>query len=402
MAITRVSRLAAIAASTLLGCTPDAGRERPWGGAVDTLANGAVHVTNPAAGIWDAQSAWRLQRTLEIGDADGDGPAGFSEITDFVVDGSGRIYVLDGQAQEIRVFDSTGAFVRTIGRRGGGPGEFQRAVALRWGPDGGLWVVDFNAHRYAIFDTAGTYLGMRRRATVVRVRPWPGSIDAQGNVTELSVDPRTAADLTPALLLVTHRFDAELPVPVDTTRIPRDSASYFEHANAVSGLVRARIPYTPETVWRHDARGFLLSGFTDRYRIVRQRPSGDTTLIIDLPDRAVQVSAAERAEAIKGLDWFVQEGGRFDASRIPDTKPAFRALYADPEHYLWVTPWAPSERANVAFDVFDPMGRYLGAATADFAGAPASIVVHGRDLYLALRNEVDVPTLVRARIVGRH
>jgi 6-bladed beta-propeller len=37
---------------------------------------------------------------------------------------------LERQEEQIRVFDSTGAYVRTIGREGAGPGEFKQAVGL--------------------------------------------------------------------------------------------------------------------------------------------------------------------------------------------------------------------------------------------------------------------------------
>jgi hypothetical protein len=42
----------------------------------------------------------------------------------------GTILALDGLAQTVYVLDSTGREVRRFGRRGGGPGEFERAVAV--------------------------------------------------------------------------------------------------------------------------------------------------------------------------------------------------------------------------------------------------------------------------------
>jgi len=372
-----------------------------WRGTVDTLANGVVHVTNPADGMWNAETAWQLRQTLRLGNAEGDGPAGFGDIADLLVDATGRMYVLDGQSQDVRVFDSAGTFVRTIGRRGSGPGEFQRAVALRWGPGEQLWVVDFNNLRYSIFDTTGVFLGAKPRASVLRARPWPGTIDADGRVAELVVDQATIAEPAPALLLVRHRFESDRPIPVDTIRVPRDAASYFEHTNSSSGLVRARVPFTAETVWRYDARGFLLSGFTDRLRIVRQHVNGDTARIIDVPHRPAPVAAAEREDAIQALAWFVQEGGQYDESRIPTTKPAFKSMYADPQEYLWITPWESADGGHVRFALIDPDGRYLGVAQADFAGVVSSVLVRGRDLYLVVRGEDDAPYVVRAHIVGR-
>ena len=48
----------------------------------------------------------------------------FGKITAVTADGTGAVYVLDGMASEVRIFDSAGGFVRTVGRPGKGPGEF--------------------------------------------------------------------------------------------------------------------------------------------------------------------------------------------------------------------------------------------------------------------------------------
>jgi len=42
----------------------------------------------------------------------------------------GRIYILDSDECQVKVFDFTGKFVRAIGRRGKGPGEFNRPEGL--------------------------------------------------------------------------------------------------------------------------------------------------------------------------------------------------------------------------------------------------------------------------------
>jgi hypothetical protein len=49
----------------------------------------------------------------------------FTSITGIDVDSRGRIHVGDWTAARVAVLDSTGALVRTVGRRGLGPGEFR-------------------------------------------------------------------------------------------------------------------------------------------------------------------------------------------------------------------------------------------------------------------------------------
>jgi hypothetical protein len=398
--LTRIGVLAtlcAILAACGAGERANAGH---WAGTIDTLASGIIHVQNPATGLWDESTAWRLEEELRIGIDDGVGPELFGEITDFAVDAYGRIYILEGQAQEIRVFNPDGTYLRTIGRKGGGPGEFQSAGAIRWGPQGNLWVIDPRNARYSIFDTTGTYLTMMRRASGMHMVPWLGAIDANGHLTDVSLDP--GADFAPPIpiVLVTYRFEGQDPIPLDTIRLPEYKGEFFEHRSE-GGFTTATIPFTPHLLWRYDTAGFLRSGTTDRYRIVRHDPAGDTAQIIDLPFRPLPVSAEERDEAIEGLEWFTNQGGKPDLSRIPRTKPAFQHFFTDSDGYLWVMPTTTNAEKGRRFDLFDPEGRYLGPVTADFASTSYSPLVIGDRFYTVAQDELEIPYLVRARIVGK-
>lgn len=52
----------------------------------------------------------------------------------------------------VGLFDSTGAFRATVGRRGTGPGEFRSATSVGFGPGDSLWVIDRNrwAHLFEV------------------------------------------------------------------------------------------------------------------------------------------------------------------------------------------------------------------------------------------------------------
>lgn len=97
----------------------------------------------------EALASWRSVRdslltartTLRIGRASGDNdPAVFGRISDALVAPWGDIFVLDDQAQEVRIFDSTGRAVQAIGRIGDGPAEFRSANGIEILGDGRLLV----------------------------------------------------------------------------------------------------------------------------------------------------------------------------------------------------------------------------------------------------------------------
>ena len=53
-----------------------------------------------------------------------------------------------------------GGFVRTIGRNGRGPGEFDRPFDVTISPDGHLLVTDYENHRVQVSGPAGGYWGV--------------------------------------------------------------------------------------------------------------------------------------------------------------------------------------------------------------------------------------------------
>jgi sugar lactone lactonase YvrE len=387
----------------LAACGSDA---RPtageWTGTVDTLASGTVVVRNPAQGVWDEASAWTVEEELRLGTADGDGPELFGSIYDVAVDPAGRIYVLDQQAQEVRVFDAEGAYLRTIGRKGGGPGEFEHAVGMRWDSEGRLWVVDTRNARYSAFDTAGVYqTAVRRESGFTRV-PWIGGFDGEGRLW----DSAMRFDAKPgehSEILVAFRADPDAPAPLDTLWLPTRQGERFMLLYE-NGLPRmsATVPFTTDIAWHFDpARQRLWSADTDRYRIALQDVRGDTLRIIERAHQPLPVTAEDRRKAIEGLAWFTEQGGKVDASRIPSVKPALGSFFTDDQGYLWVWPTTTSEDAGPVLDVFDPEGRYLGRVRLPFPVGYFRPLIVGDRIYAITQDELEVPYVVRARIVGR-
>ena len=107
---------------------------------------------------------------MRIGNFD-DPDVGFSRVSGVDVDRDGNIYVLEALVPEIRVYSPDGVLLRRIGRRGAGPGEFERAP--RFGVVGDtVWAVARRPDRITLFDRDGTVLSARRTQSVVV--PLPG------------------------------------------------------------------------------------------------------------------------------------------------------------------------------------------------------------------------------------
>lgn len=74
-------------------------------------------------------------------------------------DSDGRTYVVDGNDGVVKQYGTTGQFVREIGRRGGGPGEYEGIRNLLTGRGDSLFILDASLARLSVFGENGEFLG---------------------------------------------------------------------------------------------------------------------------------------------------------------------------------------------------------------------------------------------------
>ena len=116
-------RVASLLLLLTAGCGGEDFDSARWGGTIETLASGVIRVVNPAEGLWEVGEPWRLLPELVLGEIEGAEAEVFASISGLAVDDAGRIYVLDRQANELRIFSPEGGHIRSVGRPGEGPGE---------------------------------------------------------------------------------------------------------------------------------------------------------------------------------------------------------------------------------------------------------------------------------------
>jgi hypothetical protein len=378
----------------VVGCGGAEGAAR-WSGTVDTLPNGVVEVRNTATPIWTATTAWRVEEELRIGRVDGEGPDLLGSVVGLAVDELDRIWVLEDQAQEVRVFDRDGRHVRTIGRKGGGPGEFAGATGILRGPGGRMWVYDGQNNRVSVIDTAGTFLTSHRVIGGFTIRPYPGIFDPQGRLYTYFPDRSTGE-----FLWAFTRVDTNLAV-LDTIIPPRrtDQAQYFE-IRTPNDQSRSTVPYTPTLQWALSPTGDFWMVHTGRYEMIHRSAAGDTLHRVTREYTPVPVTP-EDMDSVRAqfADW-LERGATIDFSRVPSTKPAVADIFVADDRHVWVQrqPVTTTEHGRV-FDVFDPEGRFLGEVRTPFPLHWTNPVFRDGYLYTVTVDDLEVPYVVRARIV---
>lgn len=110
-----------------------------------------IIVKNPKEPMY-RENVLELQEDLSIGDAVGREDYMFSEIVSVAVDEEERIYVLDSKEVHIKIFDKNGIYLKTIGRRGQGPGEFEFPTSIQMSPEGNIIIDDLRSIIYLTSD----------------------------------------------------------------------------------------------------------------------------------------------------------------------------------------------------------------------------------------------------------
>ncbi len=109
----------------------------------------------------------KLLRTLGKKGVSGDGPDIFNGASDVLVAPSGDIFVADGHDAKtnnrIVKFDRNGKFLKSWGKLGSGPGEFNSPHGLAMDKEGRLYVADRSNSRIQIFDQEGKFLAEWRQ-----------------------------------------------------------------------------------------------------------------------------------------------------------------------------------------------------------------------------------------------
>src|SRR5947199_2879069 len=104
----------------------------------------------------------KVLMTLGKAGVAGDGPDTFNLPSDVLVASNGDIFVADGHGgnsnARIVKFSSDGKFIKTWGKKGTGPGEFDTPHALAMDSKGRLFVGDRSNNRIQIFDQDGKFL----------------------------------------------------------------------------------------------------------------------------------------------------------------------------------------------------------------------------------------------------
>lgn len=359
-----------------------------------------VQIVENARPRWTERTALEVAAEPRVSIGEVDGPAEYQlyQVRAATRLGDGTIAVFDGGSQELRFYDSTGTFVRRVGGKGGGPGEYQRVTWVRRLAGDSLMLNDSQAKRITVLAPDGTVERSVNTAAIAppaaptevagsggaRVRVGGGRYEILTPLADGALLARIARDGRPAESGAPVARDSLTYVRLAADGRLRDTLGVFigdESQATIGGGPGNRLvmigtpPFGRTSRVAVDSRGFWF-GASDRYELAHHTADGQVDRIIrrSLEPIAVTPAVAKSAEEaeiaqqttgpadmLELLHQLTEE--KWAKAVLPATLPAHGELLTGNDGLLWVAETNLPDETIPRWTAFDTDGRMLGTVS---------------------------------------
>lgn len=330
-------------------------QEPVWKGEI-VHEDGIEVIKNPAEPLY-GEIYFELEEDLSIGN-DEDENYLFYGNYDMAVDKFGNIYVVDGGHDRIQIFDKGGKFIRSIGRRGQGPGEFQSPLDVFVSDQNGeIYVPDFRI-AIKVFTLDGNYLRSIPLENYNRsycVSPG-GTVIAETNKYIFEGNDRGRI----------RKIFASLRFLDGTDGSETTIASFPDQLSKIIEGRIAKFRHGFEHVFQMCAVGpqTFVYGFSSNYVLNIIDSTGDILLKIQKESPSLPISNKEKDAVIEKFRDPANPIKNMNNLPFPDHKPHFGKILADGE-WIFVEHYkSPQDQSKTwSMDVFNTQGFYLHKCT---------------------------------------
>ncbi|MBE0566486.1 MAG: hypothetical protein IH621_11035 [Krumholzibacteria bacterium] len=297
----------------------------------------------------------------------------FGIVGEVFADDAGNVYLVDNQLSEVQVFDPRGQWLRTLGRRGDGPGEVRNLRTALLMPDGSLGLVQAFPGQVVTVQQDGV-----PGLTMVPGRSDPTS----GGFMALNTAFSRGGTLAFSGTRMQRREQSALRTSYLATYSPDGAAlaevvtKDLETEMAATRISEADEDFANER-WTVGPDGLVyVAPARNGYRIDVHAPQGSLVRSFGRAYQPVERTAAEKEQVKDTLQPWRRNGRESLQFDVLDTEPDILRLHVLPGGEVWVlTSRGVRERRPgemAVYDVFDPQGRFVRQAGLACAGDPRS------------------------------
>ncbi len=337
----------------------------------------------------DATCSISAEPAVAIGEDEDDDRHWFSSVRGAGRLSDGSIVAADRASAEVRIYDETGEYLRSMGRYGEGPGEFKSPFQLWIDAGDMLWIGDYSPWGYNLFTPQGEFV---RQVNLTPVFPNAstngGVLDNGHTVNSRSLSARRE-NFTEADTLIVQLHDPDGKLVGNLARMP----------DRISGQVReADVWLFPvfQSFAQVDAGGSTIvlgHGSDTELRVLDDE--FNLRLIIRWSEPAREVTGAdvrawredyiERRSQWSEPDWSDFDDAMISPERpVADLFPAISDIMVGRDGRLWVRQY-DRPREDRGWLAFDSNGGFV----CHLAQPPGSVWEFGAD-YVLLHHESEL------------
>ena len=260
----------------------------------------------------------------------------------------GSVYVLDWGDTCLRQFDAKGKFVRQIGRKGQGPGEYDVPAYFDLDAADNIFLADGRSLRVTRFDKAGKPVGqfrLEKYCTQIRV-------DRQGRLylgENSSVDSGALSsefkEMVQQLTIRRSGADGLNPLRIG----PFIGQKFMIKAMGQNSMLSTSSPYSPMSGWDIAPDGRLFVGYNGKYDISVCDSDGKVLFRFGREYMPLKIKS----------DRPVRKGEEYYPAFAPD-------FFFDDAGNSWFRLYKNEDDKEFRFDVFSPEGIYLKQVVVPF------------------------------------
>jgi hypothetical protein len=305
-----------------------------WKGSVVKEGDVTI-ITNPKEPLFKGPIL-ELEEDLSLGGPEAQGDYAFGKVQTFIVDGSGSVYVLDRMNFNVKIFDPSGRHLRTFGRKGQGPGEFEYPYTLSLNQTSGELALHELGDGITYFNTDGTFLRHVSLKTALSLR---AVVDEKGDI------------------YVQEYIRKGDEAHDETKKLASDGSLIASIAEGPSWFVFKPDPFRATSYFLIDQANNLVFGQPLTYEIRFYGPADTKVFKKIMRDYdPVAVTAAEREREDQRRD----PRGAPTKHEFSKYHSAFRRFFTSDLGHLFVETWETTSDGKKIHDIFDAEGRYIG------------------------------------------
>jgi hypothetical protein len=293
--------------------------------------DGVMIVKNPKEPMY-GEDIFSLAEELSIGKAKGREEYMFSQIRSIAVDKKERIYVLDTKEAHVKVFDKNGDYIKTVGRKGQGPGEMSLPFSICITSQNEIVVQDLNNRRIMFYSLDGSFIKSLSTAKIIIVG---FNIDSRGSI--IGIISISGPDKQ---VIELQKFDSDLSYLYSFGSFSLPRSSTFN-------------PFMLELCWAVSKEDNVICGYPEKYEFKLFNPEGKAIRKVIKDYKPIKITQEEIEERKKRLPGPMK-------LNIPQYHSAYQDLTIDEENRIFVQTWERSENEEgYYYDVFDSEGKYV-------------------------------------------